>query len=357
MTAGLRRAPSRIAIFVGLVLLGGRAEAVVVETAFVGNPGNMPDIDRGIGQLGAVNYAFRIGIFEVTNSQYAEFLNAKAATDPLRLYSESMGSDPRGGIMRDGDEGSFTYSPRPNMGNKPVNFVNWYDAARFVNWLHNGQGAGDTESGAYTLEGGTPFPSHGATITRNPDARWFIPSIDEWYKAAYHQPAEHGGDSDGYWLYPTQTNTPPAIATANGIGDISNPGENVANHDHGAEWNGLDGNVTTVGSAGPLSASYYGTFDQGGNVVEWMGELDFASPQSTGNLSGMRGGYWFGSANTLSTAYWWTSHGAVSHTDNVGFRVASVPEPSGLILAAVGVGLWLTCSRRTRGRTVLNRWP
>lgn len=52
------------------------------------------------------------------------------------------------------------------------------------------------------------------------------------------------------------------------MGDISNPGANVANYGNGADWNGLVGNVTTVGSAGPLSYSFYGTADQAGNVFE-----------------------------------------------------------------------------------------
>ena len=40
-----------------------------------------------------------------------------------------------------------------------------------------------------------------------PGARWFIPSENEWYKAAYHQPAAQGGDGDNYWAYPTGTNS------------------------------------------------------------------------------------------------------------------------------------------------------
>ena len=40
-----------------------------------------------------MDYAYSISKYEVTNTQYAEFLNAKAASDPLGLYSTSMGSD------------------------------------------------------------------------------------------------------------------------------------------------------------------------------------------------------------------------------------------------------------------------
>ena len=86
-----------------------------------------------------------------------------------------------------------------------MNYVTWYDAIRFANWLHNGQGSGDTETGAYTLLGNaTPTPSNGPSITRNPGATWFLPSENEWYKAAYHNPA-----ANSYSLYPTSSHTVP----------------------------------------------------------------------------------------------------------------------------------------------------
>lgn len=44
---------------------------------------------------------------------------------------------------------------------------------------------------------------------------------------------------------------------------------NIANYGDGADWNGQDGNVTTVGSGGPGNACFYGAFDLCGNLVEW----------------------------------------------------------------------------------------
>src|SRR6185295_10609368 len=88
---------------------------------------------------------------EVTNDQYAEFLNAKAKSDPLALYDTNMDSNVRGGITRSGVNGSFTYTTKANMCHKPVNFVSWYDSIRFANWLNNGQGNGDTETDSYAL--------------------------------------------------------------------------------------------------------------------------------------------------------------------------------------------------------------
>jgi formylglycine-generating enzyme required for sulfatase activity len=120
------------------------------------------------------------------------------------------------------------------------------------------------------------------------------------------------------------------------MGNISNPGANVANYNHGADWNGLDGNLTTVGSAGPLSTSHYGTFDQVGNVWEWTqtGD-DFAQILS--------GGEW------NSSDAWQLGDvgigGRAGDSLSVGFRVATVPEPSTFALGILGL---MACARRRR---------
>jgi formylglycine-generating enzyme required for sulfatase activity len=270
---------------VGVLLAFGvsAAEAeVIFDWATVGNAGNAGEV-QSQGTFGAVSYEYRIATTEVTNAQYAEFLNAVDATgtNPNAVYNTSMGGDARGGISFDaGAAAGSKYTTKTNMADKPVNYVSFLDAMRFVNWLDNGQGSGDTESGVYAV-------NNGLTETRSVNASYFIPSEDEWYKAAYHQPAAQGGDSDDYWLYPTASNTAPTVATATSTGDIANPGTNVANYFDGADWNSQDGNVTTVGSAGSgsESESFYGTSDQGGNVGEWNEAV-------IGSSRGLRGGSW-----------------------------------------------------------------
>jgi len=252
-------------ITLSLGLASAASAAVDIDWVTVRNAGNAGDV-QPLGTFGAVSYEYRIGKYEVTNAQYAEFLNAVASSDPNSLYNTDMGNNARGGITRFGSSGSFSYSTKANMADKPVNYVSWYDAARFSNWLTNGQGSSGTESGVYTLTG--PTAISGITRDLNDPSQVFIPTEDEWHKAAYHQPSTQGGDSDDYWAYPTASNSTPTVATANGTGDISNPGTNVANYRYGADWNGQFGNVTTVGSAGIDSESFYGTSDQGGNVWE-----------------------------------------------------------------------------------------
>ena len=145
-----RRGDFTAMCLVVLATLAPSALAVTIPTVPVGNAGNAGEA-QSQGTFGAVAYDYRIGTTEVTNAQYAEFLNAKAASDPLGLYNTNMDSDARAGITRSGSSGSYAYAVKPNMGDKPVNYVSWYDAIRFANWLHNGQGTGDTETGAYTL--------------------------------------------------------------------------------------------------------------------------------------------------------------------------------------------------------------
>ena len=166
----------------------------------------------------------------------------------------------------------FKYEVEQDGRNTPVTFVEFYHTLRFANWLHNGQGSGDTESGAYTLLGGTPVPSNGPSITRNPGARWFLTSEEEWYKAAFHK---NDGVTGEYWDYPTGADMPPTAAIPPG-------GSNSAN------FGSVVNDVTDVG-AYTQSPGPYGTFDQGGNVMEWNEAL---TDPGTSNLDsrGIRGG-------------------------------------------------------------------
>ena len=188
-------------LLLSLVIGSSAASAITMDWTFVGDLGNACDPQQQ-GCFGAVEYAYNIGTYEVTNAQYAEFLNAKATADPLVLFdarmAENTGPPRAGGITRNGSDGSYTYSATPGRENMPVNWVSFHDAVRFANWMNNGQGSASTETGAYTLLGGTPTPSNGTTVTRNGGATIVLPSEDEWYKAAYYDPS-----NASYSPYPT----------------------------------------------------------------------------------------------------------------------------------------------------------
>jgi len=281
-------------------LITSATATVTMEWVTVGNAGNAADTTG----FGAVRYEYQIGKYEVTNAQYAEFLNAKAATDTYSLYN-TLSAFVNLGINRSGSSGSYSYSVTTGMESRPVALVSWFDAARFTNWLANGQGAGDTETGSYTLNGAIS-----GIILKNAGASIYIPTEDEWYKAAYYNSA-----TSSYSLYPNGQNT---ITTAD------------------ANFAQVIMASTDVGSYSG-DPSMYGTFDQGGNVVEWHDTV------INGSLRGMRGGGWADNPNDdyLASTPTHTTPGLPSNEGSaIGFRVASVaaiPETSTALFGALGL--------------------
>jgi formylglycine-generating enzyme required for sulfatase activity len=303
------------------------AQAVTIDWVPIGDPNNTADTltNCKTASCGSVDYAYDISKYEVTNAQYADLLNAKAAADPLGLYNTSMGSDATfGGITRSGVSGSYTYMAKAGFENKPVTYVSFYDALRFSNWLNNGEGIGDTEMGAYTLLGGTATPSNGTTVARNGGDGIYLTSENEWYKAAYYSP------SGVYFEYPMGTDSETECVA---------PGSDTGNS---ANCN-LAVNALTNAGAYSLSDSPYGTYDQGGNVWEWNEQI------VSGSFRGFRGGSWGNGAGILAAAV--PSDFDPSYEGNgVGFRVARVvPEASQVLLAVTAMGvLGLAAIRRRR---------
>ncbi|NLE58846.1 MAG: formylglycine-generating enzyme family protein, partial [Planctomycetes bacterium] len=310
--------------------LAGTAVAVNIETVPVGNPGNAGELSgAGAGGYGpdqicgAVDYEYRIGKYEVTAGQYTEFLNAVAKTDTYRLYTTEMIYSAGCKIDRTGSSGSYTYSVASDYADRPVNWVSWGDAARFANWMHNGQPTGTqnastTEDGSYALNGAmtnaTLMP-----VTRKADATWVIPTEDEWYKAAYYK----GGSANaGYWDYPTSNDTLPGR-------DLADASGNNANY-YGSPYPIDSGKYATLVGEFQYSDSPYGTFDQGGNVSEW----NEAVPAS--GYRGLRGGSFFSPYGYDLLASYRNFNTASLEHYSFGFRVVLVPEPSALLLLALG---------------------
>lgn len=292
---------------------------ITIPTVPIGSPGNAADPTTGYG---SVAYTYNIGTTEVTNAQYAAFLNAVAATDTYNLYNLSM-AGATGGITRSGNAGAYSYTTNSGRANNPVNFVSCGDAVRFANWLHNGQpigpqGPGTTETGAYAVNGATTSAALQA-VSRGPGAIWALASENEWYKAAYYQPVSAGGDSDSYWLYPTSSNGVPTTAQANIFG------------------NGIN-NTVPVGS---YAANFSGTFDMGGNVWELNEAL-------IGSFRGQRGGSFFNNDASFLPATFRASTPQTFEVLNVGFRVVQIPGPSSVALLAID-GIAATGGRRRRG--------
>ena len=323
----MRYSCARLGLSVSL-LIACSASAVTMDWTPIGDPGNAPDTqpftqkcgpDFSNQGCGSVGYAYSIGTYEVTNAQYAEFLNAKAKSDLLGLYNDDAFTV----IQRTGSPGSYSYQTSPDIENGPVHSVSYFDALRFTNWMANGQGDGDTETGAYTLLGGNATPSNADTVARNLGATIVLTSENEWYKAAYYDPA-----TASYFAYPTSSNTPTTCAAPTAAPNSANCGLVLTPY-----------RSSDVGSY-TGSASSYGTYDQGGNVYEWNEEIAVSHRI-------VRGGAYHDLAQNLHAAARGINIPSAQQS-NTGFRLAMipggyVPEPStGLLVIAglLGLGGW-----------------
>ncbi len=308
-----------------LLALSARAELITIETVTIGDAGNAADS----GAYGSVSYDYKIGKYEVTISQYAVFLNSVAASDPYSLYNSTMGSNLNiAGISRSGSSGSYTYSII-GSGDRPITYVDWFAAARFANWVNNGATIGaSTETGAYALNGATS----GTNFARSINAIWWLPSLDEWYKAAYYKA---GGTNAGYWDYATQSDTAPG----NVVGSATNQANyrltnNVYSVTQATNRSSSLNYLTQVG-AFTGSGSAYGTYDQTGNVQEWTQQLS-----STNRV--VMGGRWTTSGGI--DASFISSQAQGTEDPSTGFRLAgssapsAVPEPSTWAAAALLAG-------------------
>ncbi len=315
-----------------LLLLGSQTfAAITIATVPVGNPGNANDPATG-NLYGGVNYNYSIGEYDVTVGQYATFLNAVAATDAYSLYNPLMGTDLNiAGISRSGSSGSFTYNV-VGSANHPITYVNWGDSARFANWLYNGQptiggeGNGTTESGSYTLNGATTDTQLNV-VMRNTNATWVIPTENEWYKAAYYNPA-----TSSYYQYPFSSSTVPISAPP---GNTPNTGNFLSSSGvyplTGSTSLSSNQNYLTDVGTYTASASPYGAYDMGGDVFQWNETL------FGGSFRNLGGGAWDSLSEKLSSSER-NGFDPTREFDILGFRVALVPEPASCSLALLAFG-------------------
>jgi hypothetical protein len=194
--------------------------------------------------------------------------------------------------------------------------------------MNNGQGSGDTETGSYTLLGGTATPSNGTIATRTVGSAISITSENEWYKAAYYD-----APSASYFDYPARSNAPTTCSAPSPFPNRANCGRS---------------DLTAVGSY-TGSASPYGTYDQGGNLWEWNESI-----YAFLTVRGMRGGSYEVNPPTLAAE---DSAGkrAARGQYYLGFRLVMIPEPStGLLVIAglLGIAGW---RRRTHSASATNQ--
>ena len=283
-----------------------------------------------------------------------------------------MSSDQRiRGIAQSGSNGAFVYAVvGPNgtnpvgaqsAANRPITFVSWFDSARFANWMANGKptgtaGSATTDNGAYNL-GAATTGNAPAKNTTNPNTgaapTFYIPTENEWYKAAYYSPVKGGPGSPGYYLYGTQSDSTPGNGW-NGTTDLANKDlANQVNYRDGGTRYAVTGTTTDPGASGNQNIltdvgaftntySYYGAFDMSGNSLDWNNSL------------AVRGGSWSDNATNVSSTFRWVN-ASNSENELIGFRLVSpVPEPATLGIASVGALCacgWRDLKRRRRART------
>lgn len=330
--------------------IGGATSAplVSIDTVEVGDANNDPIVVDGLPR-GSVSGAYRMGTFEVTISQYTIFLNAvatrlDAANGAIveSLYDARMTSDANvAGISRNGQgtaSAPYVYSTVGDS-KKPIAYVTWFNAARFANWMHNGATKdADTENGAYTLNLATS-----GTITKNPAATWWIPSENEWFKAAYFK---GGAAAAGYWKFPTQSDSFPANDSGSGTNQANFQRLGVYAVTQSAALDNAENYLTAVGTF-INNPSAYGTFDQGGNVDEWT---DTVISTGFGDSRITRGGAWSsGGLNNdvspVSTAL------PSDRVNKLGFRLARAAINGGAASGLTGdfdVGIGVSSALLTR---------
>ncbi|MBM4109549.1 MAG: formylglycine-generating enzyme family protein [Phycisphaerae bacterium] len=240
------------------ICVGQAVPSYGLDFVTVGAPGNRATIPEEVPldperRVGAVAYTYRIMRSEVTT---AEWLNFVRAYEP---YWTGTPHDPRlvGDYIYRTASG---YELDPGTERWPTR-MSWRMAAIYCNWLHNGRGSGPEAfaSGAYDTStfrtDPLGFPVEQAT--RSPGARFWIPSADEWAKAAFYDPHRYGPGQGGYWQWPDR-------------GDEMMIG---ALPSQGGETNafvGIPGSIwqMDVGSY-PWAASPWGLLDISGGEREW----------------------------------------------------------------------------------------
>lgn len=295
----------------GIISFGSGANQFNMEFVEIGDAGNAADTTGSPNPAGAVSYVYNIGKFEVSRDMITRYNAEFGTTNSLAITLRDMSSFGGNGV------------------DKPASGVSWNEAARFLNWLNSSMGfqeaykfttGGVNDNIALWVNGDAGFDA--ANPFRNSLAQYFLPTFDEWYKAAYYDPV-----SDTYFNFPTGSDTAPTAVA----------GGTAANT---AVFNGQSSGPADITNAGGLSP--FGVMGLGGNVFEWQETEHDLVNNSPSSARGIRGGDWFGSSSSLSSSV--RGGGSPAFEDiSVGFRVASissaaaVPEPSSFLLLTIGI--------------------
>lgn len=302
--------------------------------------GGTPDTNGNRGR-GRVDYDYRIGKYEVTTAQWVDFFNAafdRPTTDripflrPPTFWGASTDTPTTPGGQR--------WKATPGTEMLPVGNISWRMAAIYCNWLTNGKSLqrGAFLTGAYEV---STFGYAGISFTdqrvRSTGATYFLPTVDEWIKAAHYDPNKFGQDQGGWWLYPHKSDSPiiPGPPPSQGGTGQSNSGDGIPN------WLSIPlGAYTNV-------VSPWGLYDASGGSREWL-ETYIEDPFGSGLNARLLDGTSRFSGNTNGDSVWSSaSEGPDVELFSYGFRIAAVvPTPATGTMIALAMGAF--SRQRTR---------
>jgi sulfatase modifying factor 1 len=197
------------------------------DWATIGAVGNAAYSGPSANGRGRVDYQYKISKLEITTTQWLEFTNT-FSTQTNQFHFTDLGPVFWGASFDPTYSGPGTrYRLRPgdpNAGMRPVAGIAWRDAARYCNWLHNGKSSSlsSLTTGAYdtTTFGGDANTGYTGALTHLPGAKYWIPTLDEWLKAAYYDPDRFGKGSGGWWEYTNRSNQE-GVSGVPGVGTTS----------------------------------------------------------------------------------------------------------------------------------------
>ena len=219
-----------------------------------------------------------------------------------------------------------------NGANKPATGVSWNQAARFVNWLNTSTGSfaaykfttGGVNDNIVAWTESDTDDYDPLNLFRSRRAKFVLPNLNEWYKAAYYDPS-----NNTYYTFPTGSNLTPISVASGTIANTAVYGQSV---------------TANVDEAGGLSP--YGVMGLGGNVAEFL-ESNFYQDFDVTENRAIRGGHIFSNDFQLSSSFQHLISSSRTGVQNYGFRVASlsssappaVPEPSMMVIGTLfGIG-------------------
>jgi len=305
----------------------------------IGVPGNAPysgpdETSMNVNGRGRVDYEYRMSTLEVTSGQWLEFLNTYSmSATPPRLFSNQNPVYWGGGVdgTYNGPGRRFILNPNiPNASLLPVASISFDMGMLYCNWLHNGKATSPSAiaTGAYdttVIPGGIDVPQSLYPL-RSPEARFWIPSLDEWIKAAHFDPNRYGEGVSGWWTYRNRSEEPGTPGPP-GLGTTSAGWQG----DSFGEWRIPLGSYTD-------QISPWGLLDTSGATAEWIEEIAGLDPSQTDErwtMGPSAGGTPLALPfyERISFAFPENASGAALS----GLRIASVvPAPSGVTIMIFG---------------------